>query len=140
MEASDRVPSVAPTVTSPGSRNRAIMAGAIGNMLGWFDFAVYGYFSVALGRNFFPSDNPYTSLLSAFAVFAAAFFMRPLGGLIFGHVGDRYGLMNALVLSAGLMTVSTFAIVCLPTYVSSGVLAPVLLVVMRLGQGLSVGG
>ncbi|AWN42844.1 MFS transporter [Methylobacterium durans] len=122
------------------SRRRAIVAGAIGNLLEWYDFAAYGYFSTAIGLNFFPSDNHTTSLLSAFAVFAAAFFVRPIGGVVFGHVGDRYGRKPALLLSAGLMTVSTFAMGCLPTYETAGLLAPILLVALRLCQGLSVGG
>jgi MFS transporter, MHS family, proline/betaine transporter len=121
-------------------RHPSVVAGAVGNMLEWYDFATYGYFSVVIGRNFFPSDSPTTSLLSAFAVFAAAFFMRPIGGAVFGHVGDRYGRKAALLLSAGLMTVSTFAMGCLPTYASAGLAAPVMLVVLRLSQGLSVGG
>ncbi|MEE7465429.1 MULTISPECIES: MFS transporter [Methylobacterium] len=125
----------------PGAaRRRSVVAGAIGNTLEWYDFATYGYFSAVIGRNFFPSDSPTTSLLSAFAVFAAAFFMRPIGGIVFGHIGDRYGRKTALLLSAGLMAVSTFLMGCLPTYASAGLLAPVLLVVLRLGQGLSVGG
>lgn len=122
------------------SRRRSVLAGAIGNMLEWYDFAAYGYFSAVIGRNFFPSDNHTTSLLAAFAVFAAAFFMRPIGGMVFGHIGDRYGRKAALVLSAALMTLSTVAIGCLPTYDTAGLLAPVALVVLRLGQGLSVGG
>ncbi|MEH3148410.1 MAG: MFS transporter [Methylobacterium frigidaeris] len=117
-----------------------LLAGAVGNLLEWYDFAIYGYFSAVLGRAFFPAENPATSLLSALAVFAAAFFMRPLGGILFGHIGDRYGRGRALVLSAALMTVSTVAIGCLPTYDSAGLMAPVLLVVLRLAQGLSVGG
>ena len=121
-------------------RRRSVVAGAIGNTLEWYDFATYGYFSAVVGQNFFPSTSPTTSLLSAFAVFAAAFFMRPIGGIVFGHIGDRYGRKTALLLSAGLMAVSTFAMGCLPTYASAGLLAPILLVVLRLGQGLSVGG
>ncbi|MGU3468108.1 MFS transporter [Methylobacterium sp. C33D] len=125
---------------SGAARRRSVIAGAIGNTLEWYDFATYGYFSVVIGRNFFPSDSPTTSLLSAFAVFAAAFFMRPIGGVVFGHIGDRYGRKTALLLSACLMAVSTFLMGCLPTYASAGILAPVLLVLLRLGQGLSVGG
>ncbi|WP_298960384.1 MFS transporter [uncultured Methylobacterium sp.] len=117
-----------------------LLAGAVGNLLEWYDFAIYGYFGAILGRAFFPAENPTTSLLSALAVFAAAFFMRPLGGILFGHIGDRYGRGRALVLSAGLMTVSTVAMGCLPTYETAGLAAPVLLVVLRLAQGLSVGG
>lgn len=121
-------------------RRITVIAGAIGNTLEWYDFATYGFFSAVIGRNFFPSDDPTTSLLSAFAVFAAAFFMRPIGGIVFGHIGDRYGRKAALLLSAGLMAVSTFAMGCLPTYASAGLLAPILLVLLRLCQGLSVGG
>lgn len=121
-------------------RRTFIVAGAIGNMLEWYDFAAYGYFSIVIGRNFFPSDNYATSLLAAFAVFAAAFFMRPIGSLLFGFIGDRFGRKSALVLSAGLMAVSTCLIGCLPTYATAGVVGPVLLVVLRLAQGLSVGG
>lgn len=126
--------------TPSTARRRSVVAGAIGNTLEWYDFATYGYFSAVIGRNFFPSASPTTSLLSAFAVFAAAFFMRPIGGIVFGHIGDRYGRKRALLLSAGLMAVSTFLMGCLPTYASAGLLAPVLLVLLRLGQGLSVGG
>lgn len=129
-----------PAAAPHDGKGRASLAGAVGNLLEWYDFAAYGYFGAVIGRSFFPSDNPATSLLAAFAVFAAAFFMRPLGGVLFGHVGDRYGRGPALLLSAGLMTVSTVAIGLLPTYESIGILAPVLLVLLRLGQGLSVGG
>ena len=120
--------------------SRSILAGAVGNMLEWYDFAAYGYFSAIIGRHFFPSDTPNVSLLSAFAVFAAAFFMRPIGGILFGGIGDRLGTKKALLVSAALMSVSTFAIGCLPTYDSIGILAPILLVLLRLGQGMSVGG
>jgi MHS family proline/betaine transporter-like MFS transporter len=105
---------------------RQIAAGAIGNVLEWYDFAVYGFFAVIFGRNFFPSSNHLVSLLSAFAVFAAAFFMRPLGGAIFGHIGDRHGRKTALVISTLMMTLSTVLIGCLPTYASIGPLAPIL--------------
>ncbi|HEX2524809.1 MAG TPA: MFS transporter [Geminicoccus sp.] len=130
-----------PVATSPSSdRFRGALAGAAGNLLEWYDFAAYGYFSAIIGRSFFPSDTAYVSLLSAFAVFAAAFFMRPIGGIVFGHIGDRFGPKRALFTSAVVMTLSTFAIGCLPTYETAGVLAPVLLVLLRLGQGMSVGG
>ena len=83
--------------TPSTARRRSVVAGAIGNALEWYDFATYGYFSAVIGRNFFPSASPTTSLLSAFAVFAAAFFMRPIGGIVFGHIGDRYGRERALL-------------------------------------------
>src|SRR3954470_1907543 len=94
----------------PAATVRQVVAGAIGNTLEWYDFAAYGYFAAIFGRNFFPASDAIVSLASAFGVFAAAFLMRPIGGAIFGHIGDRYGRKQALLLSAGLMTVATFAI------------------------------
>lgn len=116
------------------------MAGAVGNVLEWYDFAAYGFFAATFGRNFFPSSDHVVSLLSAFSVFAVAFFMRPLGGVLFGHVADRYGRSRALRLSSLLMAAATFLIGCLPTYASAGLFAPLALVLLRLLQGLSVGG
>ena len=86
-----------------------MLAGAVGNVLEWYDFAAYGYFASALAKNFFPSGNTALSLASTFGVFAAAFFMRPVGGALFGHIGDRFGRKRALLTSAGLMTAATFA-------------------------------
>jgi len=125
---------------APAGNFRQILAGAIGNSLEWYDFAAYGYFAAIFGRNFFPASDPIVSLASAFGVFAAAFLMRPIGGALFGHVGDRYGRKRALLLSAGLMTIATFAIGLLPTYAVIGPAAPFLLLALRLLQGLSVGG
>jgi MFS transporter, MHS family, proline/betaine transporter len=127
----------------PQSRTRSarvLAAGAIGNILEWYDFAVYGYLASIFGRNFFPSDERLLSLLSAFAVFAIAFMMRPLGGIVFGHIGDRFGRKSALLTSVVAMALSTFAIGVLPTYAMIGVVAPVLLVILRMIQGASVGG
>ena len=117
-----------------------ILAGAIGNVLEWYDFAAYGYFASALAKNFFPSDNAALSLASTFGVFAAAFLVRPVGGALFGHIGDRLGRKQALLTSAGLMTVATFAMGLLPGYSSIGAAAPLLLIGFRLLQGLSIGG
>src|SRR6201996_6345243 len=91
-------------------------AGAVGNVLEWYDFAAYGYFASALAKNFFPSGNAALSLASTFGVFAAAFFMRPIGGALFGHIGDRFGRKQALFTSAALMTIATFAMGLLPGY------------------------
>lgn len=123
----------------PKSR-AALLAGAVGNVLEWYDFAAYGFFAALFGRNFFPNSDHVVSLLAAFSVFAAAFFMRPLGGFLFGHVADRHGRSRALVLSSLLMAAATFLIGCLPTYAMAGIWAPLALVVLRLLQGLSVGG
>lgn len=127
----------------PDQRTRsraALLAGAVGNVLEWYDFAAYGFFAATFGRNFFPNSDHVVSLLAAFGVFAAAFFMRPLGGLLFGHIADRHGRNRALVLSSLLMAAATFLIGCLPTYATVGVFAPLALVLLRLLQGLSVGG
>lgn len=117
-----------------------VVAGVIGNVLEWYDFAVFGYFAPIIGIQFFPSNNPVVSLLSAFGVFAAGYFARPLGGVIFGRMGDRAGRKTALQVSVMLMAIPTFLISVLPTYAQIGVIAPVLLIILRLMQGVSVGG
>src|SRR5882672_11263469 len=76
---------------APPGHFRQILAGSIGNSLEWYDFAVYGYFAAIFGRNFFPASDAMVSLASAFGIFAAAFLMRPIGGALFGHIGDRFG-------------------------------------------------
>ena len=111
-----------------------------GNILEWYDFSIYGFFAYAIGENFFPSHSKATSLIDAFGVFAAGFLMRPVGALLFGHIGDRYGRKQALTLSVVAMAVPTCSSACCPTYEQIGVTAPILMVVLRLIQGLSVGG
>jgi len=119
---------------------RATVGASIGNLVEWFDFAVYGYLATTLAVVFFPSDNPTASLLSTFAVFAAAFFVRPLGGLFFGPLGDKIGRQRVLATVIILMSLSTFAIGLLPGYATIGIWAPLLLVACRLLQGFSAGG
>jgi MFS transporter, MHS family, proline/betaine transporter len=119
---------------------RTALAGLIGNVLEWFDFAVYGYFAGDIGRQFFPQSSPGAQQLLAFAVFAIGFFARPIGGLILGLIGDRIGRRALLTLSIGLMGGSTLLLGLLPTYQQIGLAAPLLLVAMRLLQGFSVGG
>lgn len=117
-----------------------LLAGLVGNILEWFDFAVYGFFAPILAQLFFPSQNPTTSLIASFGAFAAGFLMRPIGGAVFGYIGDQIGRKRALNLSVLLMALPTFLIGLMPTYAQIGVLAPVLLVLLRMLQGLSVGG
>jgi len=112
----------------------------VGNIMEWYDFAVYGYFAATIGRHFFPSADASTSLIAAFGVFAAGFLMRPLGGVVFGHIGDRVGRKAALTISVLAMAVPTFLIGILPDYATLGPAAAVLLVILRMIQGLSVGG
>jgi MHS family proline/betaine transporter-like MFS transporter len=119
---------------------RALLAASIGNCVEWFDFAVYGYLASTLALVFFPSDDPRSALLSTLAVFAVAFFTRPLGGVYFGRLGDRVGRRRALAASILLASGSTFAIGVLPGYAAIGALAPALLVLARCAQGFSVGG
>jgi MHS family proline/betaine transporter-like MFS transporter len=124
----------------PAAHRRTTLAGIAGNVMEWYDFAVYGYFAPVIGRHFFPAEDPSASLVAAFGVFAAGFLMRPIGGLIFGHIGDRVGRRAALTISVLAMAVPTFLIGVLPGHAHLGALAAVLLVLLRMVQGLSVGG
>ncbi|MEU8031395.1 glycine betaine/L-proline transporter ProP [Streptomyces sp. NPDC049099] len=128
------------TVTDPALVRRAVKAAALGNAMEWFDFGVYSYIAVTLGKVFFPSGNPTAQLLSTFGAFAAAFLVRPLGGMVFGPLGDRVGRQKVLALTMIMMAVGTFAIGLIPSYASIGVGAPLLLLAARLVQGFSTGG
>jgi MHS family proline/betaine transporter-like MFS transporter len=119
---------------------RTALAGLIGNVLEWFDFAVYGYFASDIGRQFFPQSDPAAQQMSAFGVFALGFLARPLGSLVLGMVGDRIGRRALLTLSIALMGGATLVIGLLPTYDQIGVAAPLLLMLMRVIQGFSLGG
>jgi len=128
------------TVVDRSQLNRAVGAAALGNAMEWFDFGVYGYIAVTLGHVFFPSGNPTVQLIATLATFAAAFVVRPLGGLVFGPLGDRYGRHKILALTMVMMAVGTFAIGLIPSYERIGMAAPLLLLVARLVQGFSTGG
>jgi MHS family proline/betaine transporter-like MFS transporter len=117
-----------------------VAAGLIGNVLEWYDFAIYGYFAAAIGRQFFPHEDPVAQLLSTFGVFALGYLMRPVGGAVIGHIGDRFGRKAALTFSVAAMAVPTFLIGLLPGYATLGILAPLMLTLLRMVQGLSVGG
>jgi MHS family proline/betaine transporter-like MFS transporter len=119
---------------------RVVAAGMIGNVLEWYDFAIYGYFAVAIGRHFFPHEDAVAQLLSAFGVFAVGYLMRPVGGALIGHIGDRFGRRAALTFSVVAMAVPTVLIGLLPGYATLGLLAPIALTLLRMVQGLSVGG
>lgn len=123
-----------------GGSVRQIAAGTIGNVLELYDFAVYGYLAHVIAENFFPAEDEIAGLLAAFAVFAVGYLMRPIGGILIGHIGDRHSRKLALVLSVGGMAVPTVLIGLLPTYATIGIAAPILLVLLRVAQGLSVGG
>src|SRR5215831_14967082 len=121
-------------------RYKTVAAGMIGNVLEWYDFAIYGYFAAAIGRHFFPHQSPVAQLLSAFGIFAIGYLMRPVGGVLVGHIGDTLGRRTALTFSVAAMAVPTFLIGLLPDYQTIGLAAPIGLTLLRIVQGLSVGG
>ena len=122
------------------TKGKAIAAGMIGNVLEWYDFAIYGYFAASIGRHFFPREDPVAQLLAAFGVFALGYLVRPIGGALIGHIGDCYGRRNALTVSIAAMAIPTFLMGLLPGYETLGLLAPIALILLRMIQGLSVGG
>ena len=122
------------------AERRIVIAGLAGNVMEWYDFGTYGFFAATIGTLFFPAHNPTVSLLASFAVFAIGFIARPLGALVFGHIGDRAGRKRALMASVLAMAIPTLLMGLLPTYAQIGVFAPLLLVLLRLAQGLAVGG
>ncbi|GAA2309261.1 MFS transporter [Streptomyces caniferus] len=128
------------TVTDRPAVRKAVSAAALGNTMEWFDFGVYAYLAGTLGKVFFPSSSPGAQVVSAFATFAAAFLVRPLGGLVFGPLGDRIGRKRVLAATMIMMAISTFAVGFLPTYSTIGFAAPILLLICRLVQGFSTGG
>lgn len=125
---------------SPQPR-RAAAAAFIGTMIEWYDFYIYATAAaLVFGALFFPSDDKLFSTMAAFGTFAVGFFARPLGGIIFGHIGDRIGRKKSLVITLLMMGVVTVCIGLLPTYAQIGALAPVLLILLRIVQGIAVGG
>ncbi len=123
------------------SRTRGVvLAGGVGSAVEWFDFGVYGYLAPVMGARFFPSGDPAAAMLSGFAVFSVGYFMRPLGGLVLGRVGDRLGRRAMLLSSVLAMGVASVLIGLLPTHEQVGLLAPALLVLLRCVQGMAVGG
>ena len=117
---------------------KVLVAATIGTLIEVYDILIYGYFATVLSQQFFAPGDPTAALLATFAIFAVGFFLRPLGAVIFGHVGDRFGRRTALAFSLLLMTLATVAFGLLPTYAAVGLLAPVLLLLCRVLQGLSV--
>ncbi|MTI62529.1 MFS transporter [Methylophaga sp.] len=121
-------------------RTTAIAAGVIGNIIEWYDFALYGFMASVLSDVFFPSEDRLVSLIATYGVFAVGFIMRPLGSVIFGWLGDTIGRSRTLLLSVAMMAFPTLVLGLLPSYEVAGILAPLLLVLVRMIQGLSVGG
>src|SRR5882672_2866390 len=124
-----------------GPARRVLLASLIGSAIEWFDFFLYGTAAaLVFNKLFFPTADPLVSLLLSYLSFALPFFIRPLGGVVFAHIGDRVGRKKTLVLTLTFMGVGTMLIGLLPTYASVGVAAPILLVTLRLIQGIGLGG
>ena len=120
--------------------HKIIISGVIGNTLENYDYILYANFAVIISKLFFPQTDLYTSMLATFGIFAVGFFMRPIGAIIFGHIGDKYGRRIALSASIMLMSIPTALIGVLPDYSQIGILAPIALLIIRLLQGASIGG
>ena len=114
---------------------KAMLAGISGTALQWYDFAIFGYFAPMIAMTFFPKDNPISAMLSAFGVFAVGYLLAPIGSLVFGYIGDRYGRKRALTLSILGMAIPTSIISVLPGYQAIGLLAPILVTLLRVTQG-----
>jgi len=127
-------------VSRTHSTPKLLAAGIAGNLLEWFDFAIYGFFAVTIGKLFFPDADPVAQVIASFGVFAVGFLMRPVGGVVLGHIGDKHGRQTAMVISVAAMAIPTFLVGVLPTYATLGIAAPILLLLLRMVQGLSVGG
>ncbi|MFT4148024.1 MAG: MFS transporter [Micrococcaceae bacterium] len=134
--------SIQTTAPSQQLSRNALIGGSVGNFIEWYEFSIYGYFATVIAANFFSSghSSPIEALIKTWAAFAIAFFFRPIGATMFGRLGDRIGRKPTLLIVLVLMVVSTSCIGLLPTYASVGVLAPILLTIVRMIQGLSAGG
>ena len=131
--------------TSQGSAGMSIgkiaLASAIGTTIEWYDFFLYGVVTpIVLNKLFFPNYDPIAGTLLAYTTFFVGFLSRPIGGIIFGHYGDRIGRKTVLVLTLLIMGIATFLIGLLPTYASVGIWAPAMLLVLRIFQGIGIGG
>jgi len=123
-----------------GKRLRAIFVGSSGNLVEWFDFYCYSAFALYFASSFFPAQDPTAQMMSTAGIFALGFFVRPIGGILFGRLADRRGRRTALMASVLLMCFGSLLIACAPTYATAGILSPCILLLARLLQGLSLGG
>ncbi len=128
------------TIVDKQMLKRAVGAAALGNAMEWFDFGVYSFLAVTIGKVFFPGGSPAVQLIATFGAFAAAFLVRPLGGMVFGPLGDRIGRQKVLAFTMIMMAAGTFCIGLIPGYDRLGIAAPLLLLLARLVQGFSTGG
>src|SRR5258707_489641 len=129
-------------MTTPSDRNSkiwSVIRVSSGNFLEMYDFMVFGYYATAIGKAFFPSGNPFVSLMLSLMTFGAGFLMRPLGAIVLGAYTDRHGRRAGLILTLALMSVGIFSIACMPGFASIGFLAPIFVLIGRLVQGFSAG-
>lgn len=119
---------------------RVIAASSVGTMIEWYDFYIFGMLAKTISTQFFPEGNPTAALLSTLAIFAAGFIVRPFGALVFGRLGDLVGRKYTFLLTLVIMGASTFLIGCVPSYKSIGIAAPIIVLILRLLQGLALGG
>src|SRR5690349_7958585 len=129
-----------PAGVGPKTRRRVVAASFIGNFVEWFDYAVYGYLATTIATAFFPDTDRQVALLATFALFAVSFLVRPIGGFVWGSIGDRVGRRTALSWSILIMSLATFCIALIPSYTQIGFWAPVILLLIRVVQGFSASG
>ncbi|OCG28578.1 proline/betaine transporter [Gilliamella sp. wkB108] len=128
------------TIIDDSKLKKAITAAALGNAMEWFDFGVYGFLAYILGQVFFSDASPSVQMVAALATFSVPFLFRPLGGLVFGILGDKFGRQKVLSITIVIMSLSTFCIGLIPSYATIGIFAPILLLLAKLAQGFSIGG
>lgn len=128
------------TIIDDSKLKKAITAAALGNAMEWFDFGVYGFLAYILGQVFFSNASPSVQVVAALATFSVPFLVRPLGGVVFGLLGDKLGRQKVLSMTIVIMSLSTFCIGLIPSYATIGITAPILLLLAKLAQGFSIGG
>lgn len=129
-----------PTPSLNKQERKIVTLAALGGMLEFYDFIIYGVFSVYFAHQFFPASNPLVVIMQSYLVFVLGYIARPIGGIIFSHIGDEYGRKKVLVITIVLMGIASLGIGFLPTYAQAGIFAPLLLLTLRLLQGVALGG
>lgn len=119
---------------------KSILSSSIGNILEWYEYTLYAYFATVISKLFFPLEDHFVAMLLTFSTFAIGLAARPIGGIIFGYMGDRYSRKQTLMITMLMMSIPTMCIGCLPTYAQIGLAAPILLIVFRILQGIALGG
>lgn len=128
------------TITDRNFTRKVLLSCIIGTSLEWYDFVIYGYFAAIFGSLFFPQADPITQMLASWGIFWSGFLARPLGSVVFGHIGDKFSRKHALVISLIMMAIPTTLMGLLPTYDHVGIVAPLLLIILRTFQGFAIGG